>query len=209
MDVESETARRRADLDRRLAENALLERQASEADDRMIEVVSSLEVGQQALVFLERVANARRGAMKGKIETVVTEALRLIYGPDYSVELTYCMKNNRSNLDVELVRKTAVGEVRRGLGGFGGGVADTISVPMRLMVLIGSRQTDRVCALDECWKHIDPDRVELVAQFLRALSDRLGVQLLISSHHERMVDVADRAYHVTEEDGRSIVGRVT
>jgi hypothetical protein len=205
MDVVNQERQRRQELERKKAENALLDRQASEAERQVLEAADKLGIGQEALVFLERVANARRGAMKGKIESVVTEALRLVYGPDYRIELTYSMKNNRSCLDIELVRDIKAGEVRRDMDGFGGGVADTISVPMRLLVLIGSKQTDRFCALDECWKHIDPERVELVAKFLRTLSDGLGIQLLVSSHHERMIDAADKAYHVRDDGGRSVV----
>jgi hypothetical protein len=205
MDASTEHKRRTKELERQKAENALLSRQAAEAEKGMEEAAGKLSVGQDALLFLEKVANSRRGAMRSRIEDVVTEALRLLYGPDYSVELTYSMKNNRSCLDIELVRAAKVGEVRRGMGGFGVGVADTISVPLRLMVLIGSKQTDRVCLLDECWKHVDPERVELVGQFIRVLSGQLGIQIILCSHHEALRDKADKTYLVSEDGGRSDV----
>ena len=104
-----------------------------------------------------------------------------------------------------MVRDTPAGEVRRDMGGFGGGMADTISVPMRLMVLLGSKQTDKVCILDECWKHMDIDRIELVGKFLRLLVDKLGVQVMMCSHHEKIRDFADRTYEVTENKGTSSV----
>jgi Fe-S cluster assembly ATPase SufC len=167
--------------------------------------VGSLGVGQEASKFLEELANTRRGAMKGKIETVVSEALKLIYGDTYRVELTYGVRNSRSSLDIEMVRTTPAGEVRRDLGGFGGGVADTISVPLRLMVLVGSRQTDKVCVLDECWKHIDVGRIDLVGQFLRALSEKLGMQVVFCTHHLSLKAFADRTYDVSETGGKSRV----
>jgi DNA repair exonuclease SbcCD ATPase subunit len=89
--------------------------------------------------------------------------------------------------------------------GFGGGMSDTISVPLRLMVLLGSKQTDRVCVLDECWKHMDLERIELVGKFLRLLTDKLGMQIIMCSHHERLRDFAERTYEVTESDGVSSV----
>jgi Fe-S cluster assembly ATPase SufC len=162
-------------------------------------------LGQEALAFCEELANSRRGAMKGKIETVITEAVRLLYGDSYKVELAYTVKNNRSCLEIEMVRDTPAGEVRRDMGGFGGGVADTISVPMRLMVLMGSKQTDKVCVLDECWKHIDTERVELVGKFLRLLAERLGMQIILCSHHEKIQEFADRTYEVSENNGVSKV----
>jgi len=84
-------------------------------------------------------------------------------------------------------------------------VADTISVPLRLMVLVGSKQTDKVCVLDECWKHIDVGRIEMVGQFLRALSEKLGMQVIFCTHHLALRDFADKVYDVRESDGVSKV----
>jgi DNA repair exonuclease SbcCD ATPase subunit len=176
-----------------------------EIEDRILGCAERLSIVRQATEFLEGVANSRRGVMKIKIEEVVSEALRLIYGGDYRVELSYSVKNNRSNLDIEMVRDTPGGEVRREIGGFGGGVADTISVPLRLMVLLGSRQNSRICVLDECYKHMDAERIETVAEFLKALADRLGMQIVICTHHEIIQDRADVTFQVTESQGKSSV----
>jgi len=205
-DVRKVLDERKSELARKQAENSLLNRQIAAMETRIIELTKSLEVGQEALKFLEELANSRRGTMKGKIEDVASEALRLIYGDSYRVELSYGAKNNRSSLDIEMVRQTPAGEVRRDMGGFGGGVADTISVPLRLMVLVGSKQTDRVCILDECWKHIDIGRIEMVGQFLRALTEKLGMQVIFCTHHVPLRDFADKVYEVSEFEG---VSRVT
>lgn len=196
---------RKKELARKQAENDLLKRQMDAMGQRILALTDSLKLGQEGLVFCEELANNRRGAMKGKIEAVITEAVRLIYGDTYRVELSYSVKNNRSCLEIEMVRETPAGEVRRDMGGFGGGMADTISVPLRLMVLIGSKQTDKVCILDECWKHMDLDRVELVGKFLRLLSDKLGMQIIMCSHHDKIRDFADRTYEVSETGGLSKV----
>jgi DNA repair exonuclease SbcCD ATPase subunit len=196
---------RKKELARKQAENDLLSRQIEAMGKKILELVDSLKLGQEGLAFCEELANSRRGAMKGKIEAVITEAVRLIYGDTYRVELSYSVKNNRSCLEIEMVRMTPAGEVRRDMSGFGGGMADTISVPLRLMVLMGSKQTDKVCVLDECWKHMDMERVELVGKFLRLLSDRLGMQIVICSHHEKVREFADRTYEVTENSGVSKV----
>ncbi len=196
---------RKKELSRKEAENDLLKRQVDAMGNKIIALVDSLKMGQEGLAFCEELANSRRGAMKGKIETVITEAVRLMYGDSYRVELSYSVKNNRSCLEIEMIRDTPAGEVRRDMTGFGGGMADTISVPLRLMVLMGSKQTDKVCILDECWKHMNLERVELVGKFLRLLSDRLGMQILMCSHHEKIRDFADITYEVSEENGVSKV----
>ena len=196
---------RKSELSRKQSENCLLNKQISIAEQRILALVASLGIAKEALSFLTEFADTRRGSMKGKIESVVSEALRLIYGDSYKVELSYGFKNNRSSLEIEMVRNTSIGEVRRDMGGFGGGVADTISVPLRLMVLVGSRKTDKVVILDECWKHIDGERIELVGKFIRALSEQLGMQVIFCTHHVSLQGYADRQYNFSEQDGKSAV----
>lgn len=196
---------RRKELNRKQAENALLQRQVSEIEGKIVKLVEDLDIGKEALSFLEELANSRRGTMRGRIESVITEALRLIYDDSYRAELVYSVKNNRSHLAIYMVRTTPDGEVRREMGGFGGGVADTMSVPLRLMVLIGAKQTDRVCVLDECWKHMDTDRIELVGKFVRLLTDKLGIQVIFCTHHTGLKDFVDKTYEVSELDGVSSV----
>jgi len=205
MDVRQEIVDRRKDVETRKAENGLLRRQIEEAEVKIVELVKEMDISSEALSFLEQLASGRRGVMKEKIEKVVTDALQLIYGKSYSVELTYSMKNNRSHLDIEMKRETDAGEVKRNMGGFGGGVADTISVPLRLMVLLGSGGTDKVCILDECWKHMDNERIELVGKFLRVMADRLGIQVLLCSHHDAVKTFSDRTYEISEDAGVSSV----
>jgi len=205
MDARQVLDERKKELARKQSENDLLKRQIESCEQKILELIGNLQIGQEALVFLEDLANSRRGAMKGKIETIVTEAVQLIYGPSYRIELSYSVKNNRSCLEIEMVRSTESGEVRRDMGGFGGGVADTISVPLRLMVLMGSKQTDKVCVLDECWKHMDLERIELVGKFLRLLADKLGMQIIMCSHHEKMREFSDMTYEVSETGGVSKV----
>jgi len=169
MDVKAEYEKRRAEFDRLSAENDLMERKVSENEQKIFAVMMDLDTGQQALKFLEEVANARRGAMKSRIGDVLTEALQLLYGKDYKVDLTYTVKNNRSHMLIEMVREIPEGEVRRDpTVGAGGGV-------------------------------------ELVAKFLRVLTERLGIQVILCTHHRELQPFADRAFFLKEVAGKTEV----
>ena len=205
MEVKHILENRQKELTRKQNENDLLYRQLKTFEEDILKLSEKALLSQEGLDFLGDLANGRRGQMKGKIENIITEAMHLIYDDTYSASLTYSIKNNRSHLEIEMLRQTKDGEVRRNMGGFGGGMADTISMPMRLMVLMGAKQTDKVCILDECWKHIDQERVELVAKFVRILADRLGIQVLFLTHHPLMRDFADRVVEVSEVDGKSVI----
>lgn len=205
MSVKEDYQMRRKELERKQTENAMLRRKMDEHDQRMQDCATKLKIAREATQFLDLLASSRRGASKGKIETVVAEALKLVYGPEYGVEMEYSLKNNRSCLDIFVVRDTPDGKVKRQIDGIGGGVSDTVSVPLRLMVLLGSRQTDRVCILDECYKHMDSERIEAVAEFLRAVSDRLNVQIVMATHHDAVEAIAEKTFLFSEKNGRSSV----
>lgn len=210
MDVKKELDRRQRQLSKLQNENDLLLSQARAAEDEMVQAAESMQIAQDALSFLEELANSRRGAMRGRIESIQTEALRLVYGQNRKIELAYSVKNNRSHLDFELVKETPAGEVRRVLDGNGNGmgVSDVVSVPLRLLVLLGSKQADRVCVLDECYKHLDGDRIPLIAQFLQALAKRMHMQILLFTHHEQLRYDVDVAYGVREGPGHAIVEKM-
>jgi len=205
--IESTITSRRKANEKLQAENDVASRQISTLRARMSELAVVLGTGQEALKFLEEVANSRRGAIKKQIEDIVTEAVQIVYGQDSSVELVYDVKSGRSSAEIEFVRDIPEGQVRRSIDGIGGGVSDTISVPLRLLVLLASRDTDRVCILDECYKHMDVDRIERVAQFLHDIAAKLGIQVVMSSHHEIMQDYADTVHEVSESGGVSTVRR--
>jgi len=201
VDIEEHLRKSQRLVDERRTENALLNRQIVENERRMLECSDALVLGQDAFNFLERVALSRRTKVKGRLESVVTSSLQMAFGDDYRVEFNYAIKNKRSFLDIELVRDTEAGEVRRNMNGFGGSVSDCISVPLRLMVLLASRQTAPVCVLDEAFKHVDPERVEIVAEFLRSIAEDLGLQIILFSHHEVMQDAADAVYVIQDKSG--------
>lgn len=169
--------------------------------EEVVETLEEFELLQDSVQFLNDIANSRRGNMKGKIESIITEAVQLIYGSDLSVSMEYKTKNNRSHLDFKLIKKTANGDVSRNMSGFGGGVADAISVPLRLLVLLGSKQTERVCVLDECYKHVSKERIQNVAEFLKDISDKLGVQLIMSTHADEIKKIADRNIELENVNG--------
>jgi len=207
--VETKLIQRKEALLRLQIENETLDKQIDEHIRRISDNMIQLELGQEALQFLEDVANSRRGEMKSQIENVVSEALSLIYDNDYGVELVYDVKNNRSFTEIKLLKKTSQGVVRRTMNGFGGGVSDTISVPLRLLVLLASRQTDRVCVLDEPWKHMDlTDRIDRAAEFIHEIAHRLDLQTVMCSHHEAMQEAADVAWRFSDDNGTTIVEKI-
>ena len=202
VDLKKKLEERRKSYVERKAANDYLKSERDKFIAKSEQVGKSLDISRAASEFLVSVANQRRSGSRAAIEKAATDALSSIYGDDYSVRLDASQKANRSNLDVVVVRKTPDGVVERGIEGVGGGVADTVSLPLRLMVLAGS-DTDKVAVLDECWKHLDVNRIGNVGKLLKNISNGLKMQIIFATHHHGLEKYADRIYEVSEDEGVS------
>ena len=207
MNIESELKSRQDALQQKIAENVVIKKHIAENEYGLFELSNALKIGREALTFLENIANFNRDSSKNKLENIITEAVKIIYGEEYSVSFAYSVKNNRSCLEIFLLKTTKDGDVKRNMDGFGGGMSDTISVPLRLMILLSSTE-NRVCILDEPYKHVDLERIELVAKFIREISDKLNLQIIMFSHHEIMQDYANTVYAIDNIDGKSVVKKI-
>ena len=190
----------RKNLESRILENEMLKRQIEEHYSKISENTRLLGIVKDLMKIIENLALEKRNGLKSGIENVVTEALRVLYGSGYKFEMEYSQKNNRSCLNLYVVQKIKDGAVKRQMDGFGGGVSDCISIPLRMMVLKGS-ETGDILILDEAFVHVDRDMPELVGQFLKKISETLGMQIIFSTHHERILDFADKGFLIKNVDG--------
>ena len=168
--------------------------------------IENIDTRVEAINFIEGVASQERIAVKERVEKLITECLHEVYDDSYSVEFDYGVKGNKTSVEISMVRKCADGMVvKRQIDGFGGGVADTIALPLKLIVLMND-DYDKVLVTDEPGKHLDTSRVAKFAKFFHTVSHQLGVQVIMSSHWEVMKDASDTVHRVTLEDS---VARVT
>jgi len=178
------------------------QKEAELLNERLTNICSAIE-------FLTAFANEKRNYAKESAQSLIREAVGKIYGEGiYDVILDYSLKQNRSCLDIKLRKKTPFGEVTRDvLEGNGGGMVDSISVPFRFLFVLADSQLDKVVVLDESWKHIDANRVAAVGEFLRDVSHKLKLQIIMVTHLAALREYADAVYTVSQEDGISRVSK--
>ena len=169
--------------------------------------IENIDTRVEAINFIEGVASQERIAVKERVEKLITECLHEVYDDSYSVEFDYGVKGNKTSVEISMVRKCADGMViKRQIDGFGGGVADTIALPLKLIVLMNDDEFDKVLVTDEPGKHLDTSRVGKFAKFIQTVSHKLGVQIIMSSHWDVMKDASDTVHRVALEDS---IARVT
>jgi hypothetical protein len=171
--------------------------------------IKNIDARVEAINFIEGVASQERIAVKEKVEKLITDCLHEVYDDSYSVEFDYGVKGNKTSVEISMVRKCADGMVvKRQIDGFGGGVADTIALPLKLIVLLNDGECDKVLVTDEPGKHLDTTRVAKFAKFVQTISHKLGVQIIMSSHWDVMAKYSDAVYTIELEDSVSRASRV-
>jgi len=189
-------------------ENAQINKQVDKLKQENVTLFDHTNKSVEAVSFIETVAAQERTSIKSKIEKIITEALAAVYGDEYSIEFQYTLKRNRTSVDILLTKQTPLGQLQRDMDGYGGGVADTICLPLKLLVMVASQSCDKVLIADEPGKHLDVNRVEKFFEFLKELSDKLGVQLIVNSHHPCAVDYADVVQEISIDSNVSKVKRI-
>src|SRR3990167_4138177 len=111
----------------------------------------------KALEVLQALAELKRHEIKGKIEALVTKALRSVFNrPDYSFE--FKMELKRANMTAMPVLKSKFGEqiIETDIvDGHGGGIVDVCSFVLQVIILLLSPdKPNRVFIGDESFKHV-------------------------------------------------------
>jgi DNA repair exonuclease SbcCD ATPase subunit len=173
------------------------------------DTIHNIDVRVETINFIESVAAQERVSVKERVEKLITDCLHEVYDDSYSVEFDYGVKGNKTSVEINIVRKCNDGMlIKRGIDGIGGGVADTVSLPLKLIVLMNDSEFDKVLVTDEPGKHLDTVRIVKFAKFIQAISHQLGVQIIMSSHHAIMDDYADTIHKVTLNDSVSVIERL-
>jgi len=180
-----------------VTENKVIQKNIDEKTDENKTLDKNISLSTKSIEFIEKIIANKRNNIKAKIEELVTETLKTVYDDSYSIEFEYSIKSNKTNVEILIVKKSPALIVKRDMDGFGGGVSDTVSVPLKLLVLMAVKSADKILILDEPGKHLCEGRVENFGNFLYQLSKRMNLQIIFSSHHDVMKMFSDRAYHLT------------
>jgi len=91
----------------------------------------------------------------------------------------------------------------------GGGVIDIVSFALRVTAwAISNNRSDNVMLLDEPIKNLDSTRIPRAGEMIKKLSSDLGLQFLIVTHSDELMNIADSMFIVKKVGQTSIVEKV-
>jgi DNA repair exonuclease SbcCD ATPase subunit len=192
--------RARRHLDQQVGAARQLAERGKQVQAAIAELRHEAELYEQAAALLTSIGEQRQATAQAQIETLVTQALRTIFGTELSFHLNPVVRGKRpeidfvvrSRLDDGTVVDTDVMDAR------GGGLAAVVGFLLRLVVLLLSggplTSVNLLLALDETFAHLSREYEPRMAEFLRELVDRTGVQIILVTHSDAYTDAADTRY---------------
>ncbi|WP_214812294.1 chromosome partitioning protein ParA [Exiguobacterium sp. s181] len=191
----------------KLAQRDLLVSQMNEADKRKKVAEEQLAKYDLVQILLQHTSDFARRQAKRRIEDIVTSALSVVFGKDYIFRVEIEIKGNQPVAEYYLESEGVVTQLKPPDYDRGGGVADVVSLALKLAVaeLSGVRGT---LFLDEVGKHVSLEFAPNVAYFLKEYSEKFGRQIVLITHNEHLAEIGDVSIGVTQKAGQSRVAIV-
>jgi len=194
--------RRRA-IDQQIGAARVVARTGQRLQAEVAQLRRDVELHTKAAGILTAIGEERQAQAQQQIEGLVTQGLRTIFGDDLSFHIVPAVRNKvpvldfviRSTLDDGTIVDTDVLDAR------GGGLAATVGALLRIVVLLLSRTQDTVLLLDETFAHVSAEYQPRLAEFLRELVDKTGVQIIMVTHSDVFADAADTRYRFDQVNG--------
>lgn len=132
-----------------------------------------------------------------RLEKTVTAALRSIPFKDtYDFKIEFVTRRNVSECDL-LFEKG--GKQMHPLDSSGYGAVDVASFALRVAYLGLQDGVRKTLILDEPFKNVSKDLHGLVAELVHELSEKHGVQIIMSTHEKDLISGADRIFLFDKE----------
>jgi hypothetical protein len=138
------------------------------------------------------------------IRDLQIEGLReVFYDQDLSVRSE--ISDLRGKISVQLDTVSKCGEVEvvgNVVESFGGSLAVIQGILFRISVIF-RRNLRPILLLDETLRFVSDKYAERAVDFLQAVSEKLGLDILLITHDEEVVSAASRVYRITYDEGKA------
>jgi hypothetical protein len=159
---------------------------------------------------LTEVATATQRRFKEKVETLVTMAIRSVFDRPFQFLLEFERKRNKMECRPE-IKELVDGKFRTfdPSEDMGGGIVDIISFALRIVLLsISVPHSRNTIILDEPMKNLGK-LITLGGQVIKEISHKLGIQIILVTHDDSLMEIGDKSFFVTHDGNKSSVREMT
>jgi DNA repair exonuclease SbcCD ATPase subunit len=204
-DIKNQIQSLNNDLHIKLGKREALVSRLKICENRLAEIDAETTKLTKASLFLQTLSDTTRQQIIDKISAIVTDALQKV--KDTNLEFKMILSTERNQIDVKFV---VVDKLTRQeydiLDSCGGTIADIVTFPLRIALLVKwDPVLSKVLIMDENFKFVSVADQEPLADFIRQISEKLNLQILLVTHSQVLSNKAHKIFGVIKNDGVSIV----
>ena len=138
------------------------------------------------------------------ISDIASLALESVYDYPYKLLARFVQRRNKSECDLLFSRNGE--EILEPIDASGGGVINLASFALRVASwTMQSPRTNNVLILDEPFGNVSVDLLPRVSDMVQQISHKLGLQIIMITHAEELMEMADKVFKVGIKNGVSAV----
>lgn len=145
---------------------------------------------------------------KMMVEELVSSAIQSVFqNEDYKFIVDFVLQNNRPQINLMVQQGNKEPYIPKDEQG--GGLMDIISFSLRvIMWSLQNHRTRNVLVLDEPFRWTG-NYTEQVGNMMKEISKKLGIQIIMVTHDERLMDIADKNWICKRVKGISILEQIS
>ncbi|MRG29200.1 ATP-binding protein [Laceyella tengchongensis] len=200
-------SRARNELIVRKSERDLYLGQLKQTEERWQVCLNERDLLEKVRVLFQLSAEHAREQAKQQLETLVTNALKYVFGSAFRFEIELKDHGGTPTAEFYVVSTWDGQEIKnRPQEARGGGIVDIVSLALRIALIetVKPRLSGPII-LDEPGKHVSEDYIVPMIEFLKSVGETFGRQVILVTHNIHLTESADAAYFVRLQGGKSVV----
>jgi len=174
-----------------------------DCERRLEESKRNLSRAEKARAIIQLVAQETQKQLEFHINDLVTMALSIVFDDPYELAVRFEERRGKTEADLLFLRG---GELIDPMGESGGGAVDVAAFALRVaMWVLQKPRTRNTFILDEPFRFVSRDIQPKASEMLRRISEQLGIQIIMVSHSEDLIECAHRVFRVGQKSGVSRV----
>ena len=151
--------------------------------------------------FLLTVSANYRDQLCNLFTSLVTEALSSIFERDIKFQINLYSYRNEPAIDISVIENNLEVDPQKSCGG---GLNDIISFVIKI-IFIHLKKSSKIIILDEPLKFLSRDYIEQSSNFIRDISKRMNIQIILVSHKPDLEVSCDKLINIEKNENRSII----
>ncbi len=190
-------------FEQKTGEKNQIERTLEETKKEVKELKRDLRRHEQAQEVIRQVALKTQQQLQFHISDIATMALEAVFDDPYQLIVEFIQRRNKTECDLYFSRD---GEKIDPLSATGGGAVDVTSFALRVASWSMSiPRTRNTLILDEPFRYLSSNLLPKASEMLKEVSDKLGLQIIMVTHADELIESADKVFAVSKKKGISKV----